>query len=198
MSTDPRIDAYIARQQDFARPILERIRVTLHAALPGLEEGIRWGMPAFLWKGRPLANMAAFKAHATFGFWRGGEIVDAKAEEKAMGQFGRMTSVEDLPADDEFAEMIRKAAVLAEQGPAPRAAKPPKAELAVPDDFAAALDAHPPAAGIFAGFSPSARREYLEWVIDAKRPETRAKRIAQAAEWIAEGKSRNWKYEKKG
>lgn len=198
MSRDERIDAYIARQQDFARPILERIRAAFHAALPDVEEGIRWGMPAFFWKKRPLANMAAFKAHATFGFWRGGEIVDAPAAEKAMGQFGRMTSVADLPSDSALQEMIRKAAALAEQGPAPRAARAPKPELPVPEDFSAALAGTPPAADNFAAFSPSGRREYLEWIVEAKRPETRAKRIAQAAEWIAEGKSRNWKYESGG
>jgi hypothetical protein len=198
MSRDPRIDAYIARQQDFARPILKRIRAALHSALPDVEEGIRWGMPAFLWKGRPLANMAAFKAHATFGFWRGGEIVGARAGHKAMGQFGRMTTVEDLPSDEEFRDLIRKAAALAEEGPAPRANKAPKPELPVPDDLAAALAAKPPAAENFAKFSPSARLEYVEWVVASKRLETRRRRIDQAAEWISEGKRRNWKYEKKG
>jgi uncharacterized protein YdeI (YjbR/CyaY-like superfamily) len=196
MSTDPRIDAYIAQQRDFARPILERIRAAFHATLPDVEEGIRWGMPAFFHKGRPLANMAAFKAHATLGFWRGKEIVEVEATEQAMGQFGRMASVDDLPDGPAFGEMIRKAAALAEQGPAPRPKKPPKPDLPMPDDLAAALAERPPAAEVFAGFSPSCRLEYLEWVIEAKRPETRARRIAQAAEWIAEGKSRNWKYEK--
>ena len=196
MSRDPRIDDYIARQQDFARPILERIRADFHAVLPDVEEGIRWSMPAFFHKGRPLANMAAFKAHATLGFWRGSEIVQSDAAEKAMGQFGRLTSVDALPPADLLQGMIRQAATLAERGPAPRPKRAPKPELAMPDDFANALAAQPAADATFAAFSPSCRREYLEWVVEAKRPETRSKRIAQAVEWMAEGKRRNWKYEK--
>ena len=196
MSRDPAIDAYIARQGDFARPILERIRADMHAALPEVEEGMRWSMPAFLHKGRPLANMAAFKAHATLGFWRGSEIVQSAAAEKAMGQFGRLASLADLPSAEALQDMIRRAAALAEAGPAPRPKSAPKPEPAMPEDFASALAEQPAAQACFAGFSPSCRREYLEWVIEAKRPETRSKRIAQAVEWIAEGKRRNWKYEK--
>ena len=197
MSKDPRVDAYLARQQDFARPILERIRAAFHAVLPEVGEGIRWGMPAFLYRGRPLAHMAAFKAHATLGFWRGGEIVGADRGEKALGQFGRMTSPDDLPPDAEFQQMIRDAAARAQQGPAPRTRNAPRLEMAVPADFASALAARPSAAETFAGFSRSSRREYLEWVTEARRPDTRAKRIAEAVGWIAEGKSRNWKYERK-
>ncbi|TFI57907.1 hypothetical protein E2493_11970 [Sphingomonas parva] len=196
MSRDPRVDAYIAKQQDFARPILERIRADFHAALPDVEEAIRWGMPAFLHKGRLLANMAGFKAHATLGLRRGSEVVETQASEKAMGQFGRLTSVADLPDERTLRDAIGKAAALAEQGPAPKPKKAPRPDLPVPPDFAAALSGVASAEANFAGFSPSCRREYLEWVTEAKRPETRSKRIAQAVEWIAEGKSRNWKYEK--
>jgi uncharacterized protein YdeI (YjbR/CyaY-like superfamily) len=196
MPRDPRIDAYIAGQQDFARPILSHIREQFHAALPEVEEGLKWSMPAFLHRGRQLANMAAFKAHATLGFWRASEIVATPAAEQAMGQFGRLTSVADLPDDDALQDMIRRAAALAEQGPAPRPKSAPKAELGVPEDFAAALAKQPSADATFGGFSPSCRREYLEWISEAKRPETRNKRIAQAVEWIGEGKRRNWKYEK--
>ena len=196
MSRDPRIDAYIARQAEFARPILEHLREAVHAARPGVEEGIKWGMPAFLLEGRILANMAAFKAHATFGFWRGGEVVgDKGAKGEAMGQFGRLTSVADLPPEAELRALIEKAAALVEAGPAPRAKKPPRPEPPVPDDLRAAIDTRPEAAATFAGFPPSCRREYVEWVSEAKRPETRAKRVAQTVEWLAEGKKRNWKYE---
>jgi hypothetical protein len=197
MSRDARIDDYIARQPDFARPILEHLREAVHAARPDVEEGIKWGMPAFLLKGRILANMAAFKAHATFGFWRGGEVVGEKAAKgEAMGQFGRLGSVADLPPDEELRALIEKAAALVEAGPAPSAKKPPKPELPVPDDLRAAIDARPEAAAVFAGFPPGCRREYVEWVCQAKRPETRAARVAQTVEWLAEGKRRNWKYEK--
>jgi uncharacterized protein YdeI (YjbR/CyaY-like superfamily) len=195
MTTDPRIDAYIARQADFARPILEHLRAAIHAAYPDVEESIKWSMPAFLLKGRPLANMAAFKAHASFGFWRGRELVGDDAQEGAMGQFGRLTSPADLPPPEKLDALIRAAAAKTAEGSAPRPKKPPKPELATPDDLRAALDAEPRAAATFAAFPPSCRREYVEWVVEAKRPETRAKRVAQAVEWMAEGKRRNWKYE---
>lgn len=197
MARDPRIDDYIARQAEFARPILTQIRETLHAACPEVEEAIKWSMPAFLYKGKPLANMAAFKAHATFGFWRGREVVgETGAEREAMGQFGRLESLDDLPPDDVFADLVRKAAALTDSGEKPKRAKPAaKPELAPPDDLKAALAAKPRAAATFDGFPPSARRDYVEWVVEAKRPETRAKRIATAVEWLAEGKRRHWKYE---
>jgi uncharacterized protein YdeI (YjbR/CyaY-like superfamily) len=194
MTRDPRIDAYIARQADFARPILERLRAALHDACPQVEEAIKWSMPAFLLKGRPLANMAAFKAHASFGFWRGKELVGDQAVEGAMGQFGRLTSVDDLPPPEILRALIEAAAVKTAQG-APRPKTGPKPELPAPDDLRAAFDAEPKAAATFDAFPPSCRREYVEWVVEAKRPETRAKRIAQAVEWMAEGKRRNWKYE---
>ena len=193
MTHDPRIDAYIAKQADFARPILEHLRRLVHAAVPEAEETIKWGMPFFTLQGRPLVNMAAFKAHAVFGLWQGRALLgDEGAHSDAMGQFGRLTSLADLPPDDELSALLRRAA---EAAPKPRAKKSPKPEPATPDDLRAALDAEPKAAATFEGFPPSCRREYVEWVVEAKRPETRAKRVAQAVEWMAEGKRRNWKYE---
>jgi hypothetical protein len=197
MSRDPRIDAYIARQGDFARPILEHLREAIHAACPKADETLKWSMPSFLYKGKILANMAAFKAHAAFGFWRSGEVLgETGAERDAMGQFGRLISVADLPPPDALAGLVRKAMAAIDSGPGPvRPKKPPKPELAAPDDLRAALDAAPRAAAAFDAFPPSCRRDYVEWVVEAKRPETRAKRIAQAVEWMAEGKKRHWKYE---
>jgi len=195
MSRDPRVDAYIARQADFARPILEHLRTAVHAACPEVEEAIKWGMPAFLLKGRPLANMAAFKAHASFGFWRARDVLGDASLDGAMGQFGRLTSIADLPPRERLDALIRAAAEKAAEGPAPRPRKPPKPELPVPEELRAALDAEPRAAETFEAFPPSCRREYVEWVSEAKRPETRAKRVAQAVEWMTEGKRRNWKYE---
>jgi uncharacterized protein YdeI (YjbR/CyaY-like superfamily) len=197
MSRDERIDAYIARQADFAKPILERIRAAVHAACPEAEETMKWSMPHFMYKGRMMAGMAAFKAHATFGFWRGGEVLgETGAERDAMGQFGRLASAADLPPDEVLHALIRRAAALNEAGPKPsrpkQAAKP---ELETPADLSQALDANAPARATFDGFPPSCRREYVEWVVEAKRPETRARRVAQAVEWMAEGKRRNWKYE---
>jgi uncharacterized protein YdeI (YjbR/CyaY-like superfamily) len=196
MSRDPRIDAYIAARGDFARPILEHLREAVHAACPEVEETIKWGMPHFTYKGGMFAGMAAFKAHATFGFWRGKEVVGESGGESAMGQFGRIASLADLPDRETLDGLIRKAAALVEAGPAPRKPKhPPKPAPETPEDLRAALDAEPRAAATFDDFPPSCRREYVEWVVEAKRPETRAKRIAQAVEWMAEGKRRHWKYE---
>ncbi|MDB5692740.1 MAG: hypothetical protein JWO81_1803 [Alphaproteobacteria bacterium] len=197
MSRDPRIDAYIARQADFARPILDHLRAAIHAACVEAEETLKWGMPSFLYKGKILAGMAAFKAHATFGFWRAGEVVgETGGERDAMGQFGRLASVDDLPPQDALESLIRKAMAVIDSGPPPaKAKKAPKPELPTPDDLRAALAAAPKAAATFDGFPPSCRREYVEWVTEAKRPETRTKRIAETVAWLAEGKRRNWKYE---
>lgn len=198
MSTDPRIDAYIARQADFARPILEHLRKSVHAACPEAEETLKWSAPAFMYKGAQLAMMAAFKQHATFGFWRGREVLgDTGVERDAMGQFGRLASIGDLPPPDALQALIRKAMALTDSGAKPVRAKAAlKGVLETPEDLRQALEGNEAAAASFAAFSPSARREYVEWLDEAKRPETRAKRLAQAVEWIGEGKKRHWKYEK--
>ncbi|HEY0326988.1 MAG TPA: YdeI/OmpD-associated family protein [Allosphingosinicella sp.] len=195
MSRDPRIDEYIEKQAEFARPILERIREAMHGAGPDIEEGIKWSMPAFSYKGKPLAGMAAFKAHATLGFWDRSEVRGESAQQGAMGDFGRLTRVADLPADGELAVMIRKAASLIDAGAKPVRNKTVKAPIPMPDDLAQALSSNAAAKATYDSFPPSCQREYLEWVVEAKRPETRAKRIAQAVEQMAEGKRRHWKYE---
>ena len=170
MSRDPRVDAYIARQADFAQPILKHLRETVHSACPGVEETLKWSMPSFLYKGKILCSMAAFKAHAAFGFWRSSDVLgETGAERDAMGQFGRLESVDDLPPPDALMALVHKAM--------------------------AAIDANPAAAATFAAFPPSCRREYVEWVTEAKRDETRTKRLNQAVAWMAEGKRRHWKYE---
>ncbi len=197
MKQDPRVDSYIERQAEFAKPILAHLRSAVHSACPGAEETMKWGMPHFTYKGGILAGMAAFKAHATFGFWRGRLVVrEDNEQQSAMGQFGRIASVADLPADAELAEMIRKAAALAEAGVKPPRNKTAKAPVEVPEDLRAALEADQAASATFESFSPSARRDYLDWIAEAKRPETRSKRLAEAVQWMAEGKKRNWKYEK--
>lgn len=197
MSRDPRIDAYIAAAQPFARPILTHLRERLHAACPQVEESIKWGMPAFSHGGRPLANMAAFKAHASFGFWNRRELATGQ-EGEAMGQFGRLTSLADLPDDAALDAMIAAQVALAHDPDRPkRPARVPKPEAEVPPALAAGLDADPAARATFYDrFSPSHRREYCEWIAEAKREETRAARVAQAVAWIGEGKQRNWKYQR--
>jgi uncharacterized protein YdeI (YjbR/CyaY-like superfamily) len=197
MSRDPRIDAYIARQADFARPILEHLRRVVHEAAPEVEEAIKWSMPHFTYRGRLFAGMAAFKAHATFGLWQASAVLgETGSEREAMGQFGRLASLDDLPPEEELKAIIRRAAAQAEEGPKPRPKKAPKAELETPPELNVALDSNPAARATFDAFPPGCRREYVEWVAEAKRPETRDKRIAQAVEWMAEGKRRHWKYEK--
>lgn len=197
MSRDPRVDAYIARAQPFARPILEHVRERVHAVVPGVEEAIKWSAPAFTLDGKILLIMAAFKAHAVLNFWRGQELRGEAANADAMGQFGKIKSLDDLPADSELDRLIREAAELAKSAPSPRKAKhTPRPEPEMHPEFAAALEKAPKAKAAFEGFAPSHRRDYLEWIAEAKRDETRAKRIATAVEWLSEGKRRNWKYEK--
>ena len=193
MARDPKIDAYIAKAAPFAQPILAHLRALVHDTIPDLDEALKWGMPHFLYKGKNLAGMAAFKAHAAFMIHGDGRQGDA------MGQFGKLTRLEDLPGDNvlkaklvEFKERIDRDGTARKPKAAPRTAKP---ELPIPPEFAAALAVHPKAKAALEAFAPSHRREYVEWITEARREETRDKRIAQAIEWLAEGKKRNWKYE---
>ena len=196
MNRDPRIDAYIAKAAPFARPILEKVRERVHAAAPEAEETMKWSAPGFTVDGKILLMMAAFKAHAALNFWRGQEIGDGQPKAGAMGQFGKLTVVDDLPSDKELDSLIRQAAALARTAPAPRKTKhEPKPAPEMHPDFAAALDKAPKAKAALAGFSLSAQREYLEWVSEAKQDSTRTRRIATSVEWLSEGKRRNWKYE---
>ena len=196
MNRDPRIDAYIAKAAPFAQPILEHVRDRVHAAAPEAEETIKWSAPGFVVGGKILLMMAAFKQHAALNFWRGQEIGDGTPKAGAMGQFGKLTSVNDLPADREFDALIREAAALAKTAPAPRKVKhEPALPAELHPEFALALDCNPKARATLDGFPPSARREYLDWVAEAKQDKTRAKRIADAVEWLSEGKRRHWKYE---
>lgn len=168
----------------------------MHDNIPGAVETLKWSAPAFTLDGKILLVMAAFKAHAAVNFWRGKEIGDGSPKPGAMGQFGKLTSIADLPDDAALAAILRAAAALTAAGPAPRTTKAsPKPAPELHSDFAAALDANPGAKATLDGFSPSARRDYLEWITDAKQEATRAKRIATAVEWLAEGKKRHWKYE---
>ncbi len=196
MKTDPRVDEYIERQAGFARPILRHLREVVHAACPDAEETLKWSMPTFMYKKEILAGMAAFKQHATFGFWKGGMVV-GKTEEtmSGMGQFGRLTKVEDLPPRKRLEALVKKAMKLTDEGVKVVRDKHKKEALSMPQDLRAAIAAHPAAAATFESVPPRAQREYVEWVSEAKRDETRAKRLNQTVEWLAEGKRRHWKYE---
>lgn len=196
---DPRVDAYIEKSAGFARPILEHLRETVHSACPDVTETIRWGFPHFD-AGGVLCSMASFKAHCAFGFWKGALLFGDNAKgREAMGQFGRIASIADLPPKRELVRLVKAARKLNEEGVAAPATKTgrPKPPAEVPADLAAALKKSAKARATFEGFPPSHRREYVEWIVEAKRDETRQRRIAQAVEWHAEGKSRNWKYERR-
>ena len=200
----PAVDLYIAKSADFAQPILHHLRELVHEAAPGVIEEMKWSRPFFIYRGIILGNISAFKQHCSFGLW-GSEVAEALradgvASSEAMGTFGRITSLKDLPPRKKLVEYVKNAAKLIDEGTRtkslvrqPRVAKP---AMEVPEALAAALKKNKPAAKQFDAMSPSCRREYIEWIADAKRDETREKRVATAMEWIAEGKSRNWKYEK--
>lgn len=194
---DPRVDAYIARSAEFARPILEHLRAVVHESCPQVEEDMKWSMPHFMYEGM-LCGMAAFKQHCTFGFWKGSLVVGAEGQRDAMGQFGCITSVKDLPSKKVLAGYIRQAMKLNEDKvPSPSRAKKQttaRAEPVVPPELARALGKSRRARQTFEAFSPSHRREYIQWITEAKREETRERRVETTIEWLEEGKPRNWKY----
>jgi uncharacterized protein YdeI (YjbR/CyaY-like superfamily) len=198
-TVDPRIDAYIERSADFAKPILTHIRKLVHKAAPDIVETMKWSFPHFDQKGI-VCSMAAFKEHCAFGFWKQ-SLLESKAfaaEKTAMGSFGRITSVKDLPDEKTMLKLIRDAVVLNEKGVKVRRAvrSSEQKELKIPGDLLEALARHDTAASTFEGFPYSCRKEYVEWITEAKTEETRNKRLATTIEWLAEGKRRNWKYEK--
>lgn len=196
MSRDERIDAYIAKAQPFARPILQKVRERVHAVIPDVEEAIKWSMPAYTLGGKLVLITAAFKAHMALNFWRGQELGGTEAKADAMGQFGKITSLEQLPADDELDRLIRNASELSKSAPAPRKAKhEPKPAPEIHPEFAAALAKAPKSRAVLEAFPPSAQRDYFEWISEAKQDSTRQKRIATAIEWLSEGKRRHWKYQ---
>jgi uncharacterized protein YdeI (YjbR/CyaY-like superfamily) len=195
---DARIDAYIANSAEFARPILEHLREVVHQACPDVQETMKWSFPHFDYHGI-LCSMASFKQHCAFGLWKASLILEQGGEkaEQAMGHFGRITSVDDLPPHEVLIDYIQQGMRLNETGTKAPARKQPQKERpepAVPDDLTTALEANEAALITFNRFSPSHRREYLEWITEAKTDATRQKRLRQAVEWMAEGKPRNWKY----
>jgi uncharacterized protein YdeI (YjbR/CyaY-like superfamily) len=198
---DSRMDAYISSAPDFAKPILNHLRVLVHTGCPDVEESMKWSRPHFMHKGMLMCGMSAFKHHVAFGFWLGEMVLGEKGkwtgEDQGMGHFGRITSLTDLPSEKELLAYIKKAAELNERGvkrpAAPRTAG--NRELIVPDGITAALKKNSKARAVFEAFSYSHKKEYVEWISEAKREETRQKRIETMLQWLTEGKSRNWKYE---
>ena len=196
---DPRIDAYIDKSADFAQPILAWLRDIVHEACPKVEESIKWSHPHFMYEGM-LCYMASFKQHCTFGFWKGALIVDGSARgADAMGQFGRITTCADLPTKKVIVGFVKEAMRLNESG-VKVARKPRRPAVAkrvvVPTELRTALAKNRKAAATFEALSPSYRRDYVEWITEAKRDATRQRRLSTTIEWLADGKSRNWKYER--
>jgi hypothetical protein len=197
-TTDPRVDAYIKNAEPFAQPILTHLRKVVHAACPAVQETMKWSHPHFDYKGI-FCGMAAFKEHAAFNMWKG-QLLSEKlpaVDEKAMGQFGGIRSKADLPSDATLTRLIKAAAKLNDEG-VKMARTPPgsKAPLKTPSDLLIALKKNKKASATFDGFPPGQRRDYVEWITEARQDATRAKRLATAIDWMAEGKPRNWKYMK--
>ncbi|SMO52528.1 Uncharacterized conserved protein YdeI, YjbR/CyaY-like superfamily, DUF1801 family [Chryseobacterium rhizoplanae] len=198
----PKIDTYIEKSQDFAKPILHYIRETIHEFCPDAEETMKWSFPHFIYKGKNLCAMASFKQHCTFGFWLEKEMktmqeMTQNIEKNSMFSLGKITALEDLPSKPQLQKAIKEAMELTDMGVTMKKAPPSKTEMEVPDYFQSALDARPETLEVFEKASPSFRKEYISWITEAKTETTRNKRMEQSLEWIAEGKGRNWKYERK-
>ena len=198
MSKSPAVEAYIAKSAEFARPILTRVRAAMHKACPRMEETIKWGVPFFEYRG-VVANMAAFKQHASFGFWKQNLMKDPAGLFPSRGESSmggkKFRSVAELTPDSILIRYVNAAVALNETGtkrPRPPRKKrpPPKA----PPDLAAALKRNAMARASYEAFTASQRREYVDWITEAKREATREQRLATAIEWMAAGKPRNWKY----
>lgn len=199
--SDKRIDDYIDKSKDFAKPILRYIRGTVHKACPDGNETIKWGVPHFEYEGRILCSMAAFKEHCAFSFRLAslmedpGQIMETKGERSGMGHFGKIKSVKDLPAEKILIRYMKEAMSLTAQGARkPKPETPAVKTLVVPEDFIRILKKDKAAYKTFQAFSYSHQKEYVEWITEAKTPETRNRRMATAVEWLQKGKGRNWKY----
>jgi len=194
---DSRLDRYIESSPDFAKPILKHLRRLVHLGCPEVEETWKWSFPHFMYKGM-FCGMAAFKEHCSFGFWKGELITGKNGDAEAMGHFGRITALSDLPSEAKLLGYIREAVRLNDEGIKRHATarRTKRKELVVPDYLMSALKKNKKARATFENFSPSHRREYIEWLTEAKREETRQQRLQTTIKWLAQGKSRNWKYEK--
>jgi uncharacterized protein YdeI (YjbR/CyaY-like superfamily) len=199
---DARVDAYIEKAAPFAQPILKHLRQLVHSVSPLLTETMKWGFPFFDYKGS-VCQMAAFKEHMGFGFWKQKQLHDPgkliKEEDGTAGSFGKITSLSDLPSDEILVDFIKQAMRLNEAGNQKAAVKKettPKVAIEMPADFSDLLANNSKAQAAYEKFSPSHKREYLEWILDAKSDATRLKRMETALEWISEGKSRHWKYQR--
>ena len=199
---DPRIDDYIDKSAEFAKPILNHLRMLVHKNCPDVVETMKWSFPHFEYNGSILCSMASFKQHCTFGFWLGSKMKDPNGiltpagERNAMGHFGQIKSIKDLPPGKILAAYFKEAMDLTDKGEKISRAKSEQKEIAIPHYFLMEVKKNKPALAYFEKFSPSQKKEYITWITEAKTEATRQKRMATAIEWLAEGKTRNWKYER--
>lgn len=196
------VDEYIEKSADFAKPILNYLRELVHEVCPDAEEAIKWKFPTFMYRGKILCSTVSFKQYCSMGFWLHDEMktiknLETNVEKTNMFSLGKITKLEDLPSKPQLKKIILEAVELTEMGVKLKKTLPSKVEIEVPDEFQSVLDQNKKALEIFKKASPSFRKEYINWIIDAKTETTRNKRIEQAIDWISEGKGRNWKYEKK-
>ncbi|HET8690544.1 MAG TPA: YdeI/OmpD-associated family protein [Steroidobacteraceae bacterium] len=203
MKRNPAVDAYIAKAAPFAQPILKHIRKLMHKGSPRLEETIKWGVPTFERQGI-VAMMAAFKKHVAFGFWSeklirerlGGDADRVFPRDAKLGMGGRRyLRKEELPADIVILRAVKLAVALNEAGVRPKRALSRKPPPKAPPDLAAALRKNAKARATFERLTPGKKREYVDWLLEAKRPETRARRLAEATRLLAAGRERYWKYQ---
>ncbi|MET3034816.1 YdeI/OmpD-associated family protein [Chryseobacterium sp. NRRL B-14859] len=197
-----KVDIYIEESQDFAKPILRYLREMIHEVCPDAEETLKWKFPTFMYKGKILCSITAFKQYCSLGFWLHQEMktireIETTAEKSSMFSLGKVTRIEDLPSQPQLKKAIKEAMELTDMGVIMKKTAPSKTEIEVPDYFQSALENQPKALEIFEKASPSFRKEYISWITEAKTEATRNKRLEQSLEWITEGKGRNWKYQKK-
>jgi len=202
MNKPSNFDQYIEQSAAFAQPLLKSLRASVHKACPEVEEAFKWSAPTFMYQGKILCSMAAFKAHVVFRFWLGEQLSDPNnilevIGKTSMGQLAKIKKLDDLPEEDVMVTYLKEAMQLIDQGATQKSAKATKKELNIPDYLLSALEKAPKAAETFHNFSYSNQKEYVEWLEDAKRESTREKRLQTTLEWLAEGKVRNWKYLKK-
>ncbi|MCI3938113.1 YdeI/OmpD-associated family protein [Chryseobacterium aahli] len=199
---NPLVDEYIEKSQDFAKPILHYIREIVHEFCPDAEETIKWKFPTFMYKEKILCSMVSFKQYCSMGFWLHDEMqtiknLETDVEKTNMFSLGKITKLEDLPSKPQLKKIILEAMELTDMGVKLKKAPPSSTAIEVPEYFKNALTQNKKALEVFEKASPSFRKEYINWIVDAKTETTRNKRMEQALEWIVEGKGRNWKYEKK-
>lgn len=196
-----KVDEYIFKMADFAKPILTHLRQIIFETCPDVEEDIKWGIPHYGYKGDHLVMMAGFKQHCSFSLYKAELMKDKMIQEsvKAGKKFGYMDKVKDLselPNKKVLTAYIKEAMELNSSGISKPKVVKEKVEVVAPKEFIEALEQDKIAFSVYESKSPSFRKNYIIWIADVKTDETRQKRITQSLEWIREGKDRFWQSKK--